>query len=178
MRSEAAARESLARFEGIFNSRVVGLTVFDAAAGRTVAINDHLLDLLGYTREEFQEGGLDWPSVTPPEYHEPERRAFRQLLEAGKVEPFEKEYVRKDGTRIPVSVSGAPIPGLSGQYAVFVEDITRSGGKLKRKRRARRGVRNDCRRSLPPSPAPTPWSTSRRLWSRRRSRRRARRRAR
>jgi PAS domain S-box-containing protein len=124
VRSEATARESLARFEGIFNSRVVGLTVFDAAAGRTVAINDHLLDLLGYTREEFQRDGLDWPGVTPPEYHEPERRAFGQLLEVGKVEPFEKEYVRKDGTRIPVSVSGAPIPGLSGQYVVFVEDIT------------------------------------------------------
>ena len=123
VRSEAAARHSLARFEGIFNSRVVGLTVFDAAAGRTVAINDHLLDLLGYTREEFQASGLDWPSVTPPEYHEPERLAFRQLLELGKAEPFEKEYVRKDGTRIPVSVSGAAIPGLSGQYAVFVEDI-------------------------------------------------------
>jgi PAS domain S-box-containing protein len=123
-RSEAAARQSLARFQGIFNSRVVGLTVFDAAAGRTVAVNDYLLDLLGYTREEFERIGLDWRRVTPPEYHEAEERAFRQLLVAGKAEPFEKEYVRGDGTRIPVSISGAPIPGLSKQYVVFVEDIT------------------------------------------------------
>ena len=104
--SEAATREALARFEGVFNSRVLGLTVFDANADRTVAINDYLLDLLGYTREEF------------------EARAFQQLVRGGKAESFEKEYIRKDGTRVAVSVSGAPIPSLPGQYAVFVEDIT------------------------------------------------------
>jgi PAS domain S-box-containing protein len=135
-RSEADAREALARFEGIFNSRVVGVTVYDAALGRTVAINDHLLELLGYTRKEFEAGGLDWPRVTPPEYHEAEARAFRQLLEGGKSEPFEKEYVRKDGTRVAVSVSGAPIPGLPGQYAVFVEDITARTNAQRRAARA------------------------------------------
>ena len=122
--SEAAAREALARFEGVFNSRVVGLTVFDAHAGRTVAINDYLLDLIGYTREEFEAGGLDWPTVTPAEYHEAENRSIRQLLEYGTAKPLEKEYVHKDGTRIPVSVSAAAIPDLPGRYAVFVEDIS------------------------------------------------------
>ncbi|HUQ81064.1 MAG TPA: PAS domain S-box protein [Gemmatimonadaceae bacterium] len=124
VRSEAAARDALARFQGVFNSRVFGLSVFDANVGRTVAVNDYLLELLGYTREAFDLNGLDWRNVTPPEYHEAEARSLQHLLEVGRAEPFEKEYVGKGGARIPVSVSGAPIPGLPGQYAVFVEDIT------------------------------------------------------
>lgn len=121
---EATAREALARFEGVFKSRVIGISVFDAEAGRTIAINDYLLDLIGYSRAEFESGDVDWRDVTPPEYLEAEERSLQQLVKHGSAGPLEKEYVRKDGERVPVAVSGAAIPGLAGQYAVFVEDIT------------------------------------------------------
>ena len=118
------AVEALARFQGVFNSRLVGLTVFDAASGRTLAINDYLLDLIGYTREEFERGDVDWPSVTAPEYLDAELRLVRQLLEHGFAGPFEKEYVRRDGTRVPALLASGAIEGLPGQFAVFVQDLT------------------------------------------------------
>src|SRR6185503_3695393 len=77
---ELTAREALARFEGVFHSRVMGMTVFDAAAGRTLAINDYLLDLIGYTREEFDRGIVDWRDVTAPEYLAEEEKVLRELI--------------------------------------------------------------------------------------------------
>jgi PAS domain S-box-containing protein len=118
------AVEALARFQGVFNSRLVGLTVFDARSGRTLAINDYLLALIGYTREEFERGDIDWPDVTAPEYLEAEARIIGELLEQGFAGPFEKEYIRKDGRRVPALVASSAIDGLPGQYAVFVQDLT------------------------------------------------------
>ena len=122
------AVEALARFEGVFNSRLVGLTVFDARSGRTLAINDYLLALIGYTRDEFERGDIDWPDVTAPEYLEAEARIIGELLEQGVAGPFEKEYIRKDGSRFPVLVGVALVEsGTEGIcFAVDLSDLRRA----------------------------------------------------
>jgi PAS domain S-box-containing protein len=122
--AEQRLRESEARFRGVFNSRLAGLSVFDANSGATLAINDTFLNMTGHTRAEFDEGRWDWRDFTLPEYLHLDEAAIRQARERGFSDPYEKEYVRKDGTRFPVRLSTAPLPGEHGKVVVAVQDIT------------------------------------------------------
>ncbi|WP_162937778.1 PAS domain S-box protein [Indioceanicola profundi] len=116
--------EREAFFRGVFDAEVTGVSIFDAVTGETLAANDRLLDLLGYTREEFDRGEMDWRAVTPAEYLPMDERAAAQIRERGWADSFEKEYARRDGTRIWVRLHSTPVPGRHGQVALSVEDIT------------------------------------------------------
>ncbi len=61
--------------------------------------NDAFLDLVGYSREDLLEGRLHWPDLTPPEYVPLDELAHEEGLRFGACTPFEKELIRKDGTR-------------------------------------------------------------------------------
>jgi PAS domain S-box-containing protein len=93
---------------------LAGLSVFDANTGGTLAINETFLNMTGHTRAEFEEGRWDWREFTLPEYLHLDELAIRQVRERGFSDTYEKEYVRKDGTRFPVRLSAAPLPGEHG----------------------------------------------------------------
>src|SRR5258708_19171361 len=88
--------------------------------------NDALLELLGYTREDLTSGQMQWTMMTPPEYREQDAQAIEELHTTEIVQPFEKEYVRKDGQRVPV-LTGATLlrrVGSSPLAIMFVLDQT------------------------------------------------------
>jgi PAS domain S-box-containing protein len=122
-----AARRSLAesdaRFRRIAASGMIGLLFWDLT-GRITYANDVLLKMLGYGREELEAGLLDWRTITPPGWEAVDRAALRQLEASGVAEPFEKEYLRKDGTRVPVLLSVATFEGTREQGVTLVQDIT------------------------------------------------------
>ncbi|HEX8556277.1 MAG TPA: PAS domain-containing protein [Sphingomonas sp.] len=122
--AEQRLRESEARFRGVFNSRLTGLTVFDASTGRTLAINDTFLNMTGHTRAEFETQAWNWRDFTPPEHLHLDEVAIRQALERGSWDTYEKEYYRKDGRRFPVRLSAASLTGEHGKVVVAVEDVT------------------------------------------------------
>jgi two-component system, cell cycle sensor histidine kinase and response regulator CckA len=99
-----ALRQSDERFRRIAEADVIGVLITDGE--RLLEMNDYLLRLLGYTREEFDEGQMGWRTITPPELIESSRSAFDAIAHNGSCRPFEKEYFRKDGTRVPVLVAG------------------------------------------------------------------------
>jgi PAS domain S-box-containing protein len=103
-RAAQALRQSDERFRRISEADVVGVIITDGE--RFLEANDHFLRIVGYTREEFAGMQMTWRTITPPELVEASRIAFRAIAESGSCLPFEKEYVRKDGTRVPVLVSG------------------------------------------------------------------------
>jgi PAS domain S-box-containing protein len=76
------------------------------------------------TREEFLSGARDWRAATPPGHRHLDERAIRQILETGRADPFEKEFLRKDGTRVPVRLTAAPLPGQAGRVVVGIEDLS------------------------------------------------------
>src|SRR5579872_2396116 len=85
--------------------------------------NDAFLDLLGYSREDLQAGRLHWPDLTPPEYVALDELAHEEGLRFGACTPFEKELIRKDGTRVPVLVATAVLKLSPFRWITFVQDM-------------------------------------------------------
>ncbi|HEX8040592.1 MAG TPA: PAS domain S-box protein [Chryseosolibacter sp.] len=112
---------SEARFRRIFDSKMTGFLFWDAS-GRITEANDLFLEMVGYSRDDLREGRMHLNGMTPPEYLEADARALEQIRLHGVCDPFEKEYIRKDGTRIPVMIGAANIddsPSVSGVTCVM-----------------------------------------------------------
>jgi PAS domain S-box-containing protein len=80
--------------------------------------------MLGYDREDLVWGQVRWTDLTPPEWRERNMRALAELNSTGIVQPFEKEYFRKDGSRVPVLVGAARFKEGSNEGVAFVLDLT------------------------------------------------------
>ena len=121
-RIEEALRDSTSRLRRFYESGLLGVFHWNMDGIITDA-NDKFLDLIGYRRDEL--GHIDWVSMTPPEYRHLDERSVVELRATGmnKV-PFEKEYVRKDGTRMPVIIAGAMVDKRLHEGIAFVLDIT------------------------------------------------------
>jgi formate hydrogenlyase transcriptional activator len=85
--------------------------------------NDAFLELVGYTREDLLAGRLRWPDLTPPEYLAVDELAHEEGLRFGACTPFEKELIRKDGTRVLVLVATAVLKLSPFRWITFVQDL-------------------------------------------------------
>ena len=112
-----------ARFTRLSESGIVGVVVGNLQ-GRVVEINDTALGLLGYTREEVLSPEFVWFNLTPPEWRAADTRAVEQLSKSGVGALREKEYIRKDGSRVPVLVGSAMVGGEVPLALSFVLDLT------------------------------------------------------
>src|SRR5207244_13120636 len=116
-------RASEAKFRRLFDSNIIGLLIADTD-GHAREANDAFLRLIGYTREELAAGRVRWETVTPPEYHARTAAAVEEMRRGGTVGPWEKEYVRKDGGRVPVLVGGSLLDAGAGLCLLCVVDLT------------------------------------------------------
>ncbi|HXG95179.1 MAG TPA: PAS domain S-box protein [Blastocatellia bacterium] len=121
--AEEALRESEARLRRLVESNLIGIILADTT-GRVIDANDAFLKMVGYTREDLLAGNMRWSEMTPPEYLPLSLEALRQLQETGAVAPFEKEYLRKDGSRVPVLLGVAMLEGSEQETVAFVIDLT------------------------------------------------------
>ncbi|HLO52085.1 MAG TPA: PAS domain S-box protein, partial [Kamptonema sp.] len=122
-RAEAALRESEARFRSVVESNTIGIGFWEQD-GKITDANDALLKIIGYTREELLSLPLSWKEIAPPEYLPLDAEAIAQIQANGSCTPYEKEYIRKDGSRIPVLAGGGLIEGCKDRGAFFVLDIS------------------------------------------------------
>ena len=121
--AEKILRESEARLRSVFESRMVG-TLYWNADGDITDANDAFLEMVGYSKDEILSGAIRWRDMTPPEYTEQDNRALEEIATKGVMTPIEKEYIRKDGRRIPILLGGASLPGPTLNGVAFVLDIT------------------------------------------------------
>jgi|GEM_PF-1810834 len=121
--AEERIRGSEAKLRRLFDSGMMGI-VFWNQQGQIIDANNTFLQQMGYTREELRQGGVNWVAMTPPEYADRDALSLRNLAETGISIPSEKEYLRKDGTRIPVLVGAATLEGFTDQGVAFILDIT------------------------------------------------------
>ncbi len=104
-RAERALRASETRTRRLLEANVMG--VLEGVGDQITDANPMFLEMLGYCREDLLAGRLRWKDLTPPEYRSLDAWAVEQLLNYGAVSPFEKEYIRRDGGRVPVLLGAA-----------------------------------------------------------------------
>jgi PAS domain S-box-containing protein len=123
LRTEQALRDSEERLRRLVEADVVGIVIGDEEIIHDA--NDYFLELLQYSREELRAGAIRWSRITPFEHSRASLGALRTLRKAGACPAFEKEYFRKDGTRVPVLVGGV-VTSSSGPFRLlgFVVDLT------------------------------------------------------
>jgi PAS domain S-box-containing protein len=121
--SAARLHENEERLRRIADSGMVGLLFWELGGSVTYA-NDRFLEMIGHTREDLEAGRIDWRTLTPAEWEEVDRVAIAELASEGVTRPFEKEFLRKDGTRVPVLLSAASFEGADDRGVTLAHDIT------------------------------------------------------
>ncbi|MES1148123.1 MAG: PAS domain S-box protein, partial [Bradyrhizobium guangdongense] len=115
-------REREARIGRLVDSNIIGILFWDAEGDVSYA-NDAFLNMTGYTRQELVSGAIDWREMTPAEYRAHDTQRVDRLRSTGQAEPREKEFFRKDGSRVPVLIGSALLAG-SDEIISFVLDLT------------------------------------------------------
>jgi PAS domain S-box-containing protein len=116
-------QERDAQIRRLVDANIIGITLWDRD-GRILEANDAFLAMVGYDREDLVAGHVRWRELTPAAWHAAEAQARAELAATGRCAPFEKEYVRKDGGRVPVLVGAAVFEGRQDEGVSFVLDLT------------------------------------------------------
>lgn len=111
------------RFRRIMQSNMIGIFFYEAS-GKITEANQAFLRMVGYTADDVSSGRLEWPRMVPDEYGAQTQQALEDLRAHGACGPFEKEYIRKDGTHVPVLFGGASLDDNYQNGVAFVFDIT------------------------------------------------------
>jgi PAS domain S-box-containing protein len=112
-----------ARFRRLVDSNVQGVFFWNTN-GETTGANDAFLRMIGYSREDLEAGLVRWGDMTPPELVEQDRRALRELATTGVCEPYEKEFIRRDGSRVPIFLGPAMFEDNHDEGFCFVIDFS------------------------------------------------------
>ena len=118
-----ALEEREAKIRRLVDANIVGVVIWDLE-GEALEANDAFLAIVGYSREDVVAGRLQRHDLTPAEWQAATRRAVDQIRTEGRSEVFEKEYLRKDGGRVPVLVGGAALDETRTHAVSFVLDLT------------------------------------------------------
>jgi PAS domain-containing protein len=125
---------------GLRADRLAESDVFGVLTGEgpvVVEANDRFLAMVGRTRDELEQGAVDWVAMTPPEYRTRDEDGMRRLM-AGDVFPVvAKEYLRPDGSRVPVLIGGVLLEAEPFRWMCVVldrSDFRRLEGELERER--------------------------------------------
>lgn len=119
-----ALRESEEKLRGLFELSPLGIALNDMS-GHFIEFNEAFRNICGYSTEELN--ALDYWALTPKKYETDEALQLKSLKETGHYGPYVKEYIRKDGSLIPVLLNGLLITGNEGHSYIWsiVEDISK-----------------------------------------------------
>jgi two-component system, cell cycle sensor histidine kinase and response regulator CckA len=113
--------KSQGRFAKLAESGIIGIVITDKS-GLLLDANPGFLKIVGYSMANLLDARLRISDLTAPEWREPSSLPIHQIQENGFMEPWEKEYLRKDGSRVPVLVGGTAIDGATNIR--FVVDLS------------------------------------------------------
>jgi PAS domain S-box-containing protein len=112
-----------AKIRRLVDANILGIFIWNLE-GAIVGSNEAFLRMLQYGREDLLSGSVCWTDLTPVEWRERDERALAALKATGTVQPYEKEYFRKDGSRVPVLVGAALFREGGNDGVAFVLDLS------------------------------------------------------
>lgn len=123
LKAESTLRESEEKLRGLYELSPLGIALTDMQ-GRYVEFNDAFQTICGYPAEDLKS--LDYWVLTPKVYEAQEAQQLASLMQTGRYGPYEKEYVRKDGSLVPLRLNGMLINGTDGQKYIWsiIENIS------------------------------------------------------
>ncbi len=116
-------REREARIRRLVDANIIGIIIW-TLDGQIIEANEAFLAMVGYSRDDLVSGRVGWAGMTPPEWQDADRQALEEIKETGTCRPLEKEYFRKDGSRVPVLVGPALFHGSQNEGVAFILDLT------------------------------------------------------
>jgi PAS domain S-box-containing protein len=116
-------QEREARIRRLVDSNIIGMMIW-AVDGRIIEANEAFLDMLGYSRDDIISGRMRWAELTPAEWAPADQDALAQVSATGSCKPFEKEYFRNDGSRVPILIAGALFEWKRDEGVAFIIDMT------------------------------------------------------
>ena len=146
-RLEQQLQYSEQKLRSLVESNIFGVTVSDTT-GRIYETNERFAQMVGYSRDEMLSGAVTWRQLVPPDYQEMQAQIDRTILSTGVMPPREKEYLHKDGRRVPVLVAGAMIDQQRGLALVVILDISERKEAERRKQEFQSMVSHELRTPL------------------------------
>src|SRR5262245_33952443 len=142
-KAEAEVRELAkgleAKIRRLVEANVVGIMMFNLDGAITEA-NAAFLHMVQFDRDDLASGRVRWADLTPAEWRASDERAMVEIKATGTVQPYQKEYLRKDGIRVPVMVGGALFEGSQSDGVAFALDLTEQKRAQERLEDARRAL--------------------------------------
>jgi two-component system cell cycle sensor histidine kinase/response regulator CckA len=139
-RALQALQQSQDRLQRLTSAGIIGMIVTESS-GLIREANDAFLTLLGYTRAELEAGLLRWDRLTPSEWDGVNARLVDELRERSSAGPVEKEYLHKDGNRVPVLIASAALTAtLQLTLVVDLTEQRRAEGAMRRSERLFRAI--------------------------------------
>ena len=117
------ARSKERKIRSLVEANIIGIFIWDFD-GRILEANEAFLHIVGYDHEDLAAGRIRWTDLTPPEWRDRDTRLIQEHRATGALQPFEKEYFRKDGSRVPVLIGVATFEDSGDQGVAFVLDLT------------------------------------------------------
>jgi PAS domain S-box-containing protein len=107
----------------LVDANIIGIVIFDFG-GQIIEANDTFLRMLGFDRDDLVTGRLRWTDLMPPQWRDRAAQAMQELKTTGTAQPFESDYLRKDGSRVSVMIGAASLEENGNQGVAFVLDLT------------------------------------------------------
>src|SRR5712671_556914 len=151
---DLAERE--AKIRRLVDSNVIGIFIWDFD-GRVLEANDEFLRMVSYDREDLVSGRIRCADLTPPDWRDRNNARIEQQKSSGRFEPFEKEFTRKDGSRVPILIGGATFEDGGNQGVAYVLDLTerkRAEEALRESEYKLRQARRELRQMIDTIPIP------------------------
>ena len=116
-------QEREAKVRRLVESNIIGIYISNVE-GRIFEANEAFLHMVRHSRDDLVSGRVRWTELTPSEWRDADEQAVVELRTTGSCKAFEKEYFRKDGTRVPVLIGVASFDPHRDEGVAFVLDLT------------------------------------------------------
>jgi PAS domain S-box-containing protein len=135
------------KLRSLVEANILGVIVVDLD-GRIYESNDCFAQILGYSTDELLAETFKWGQLIPPESHEALGQLMTAFLSIGALPPFEGEYLRKDGSRVPILAIATLLDQERRLALVVTLDISDRKAAERRKQEFLRMVSHELRTPL------------------------------